>query len=206
MSEDVFPRLVFSNSSSLSAIPRSVAKRIKRRCHFPGTRPNQDQLPTVEAGIPNSPASFLGPPNRDTISDTPDIASNISRFWMFVNPQSGCPDSGCVMFDVVDNAGMSSAAKKKQAASASKPKADAHLLRAQMGARLREARAAAGFATAEEMAEHIGRKPQTYRNYERGGGIPQPVIVALAQAGISINYLYLGLGPKTIPETVRSVA
>lgn len=109
------------------------------------------------------------------------------------------------MFGVVDNADMSSVAAK-QDASARKPAVAAHLLRAQMGARLKEARTAAGFTTAEEMAEQIGKKPQTYRNYERGGGIPQEVIVALAQAGISINYLYLGLGPKTIPEVLRPVA
>lgn len=109
------------------------------------------------------------------------------------------------MLGVVDNADMSSAAEK-QDASVKKPANGAHLLRAQMGVRLREARVAAGFDTAEKMAEHIGTKPQTYRNYERGGGIPQQVIVALAQAGISINYLYLGLGPKTIPETLRPVA
>lgn len=80
---------------------------------------------------------------------------------------------------------------------------EAALLRAQMGARLKEARLAAGFRTAKDLAQRIGKKEQTYRNYERGGGITQPVILKLAQAGISINYLYLGLGPKTIPELVH---
>lgn len=75
-----------------------------------------------------------------------------------------------------------------------------------MGARLKEARLAVGYKTAKDMAVAIGENPQTYRNYERGGGIPQDTVVALAQAGISINYLYLGLGPKTIPEILRTVA
>lgn len=83
---------------------------------------------------------------------------------------------------------------------------DAQLIRAQMSARLKEARLAAGYKTAKEMALAVGENPQTYRNYERGGGIPQDTMVALAKAGISINYLYLGLGPKTIPDAFRTVA
>lgn len=100
---------------------------------------------------------------------------------------------------------MSSALRKPDARKLT-PAGDARLIRAQMGARLKEARIAAGYHTAKDMAEAVGENPQTYRNYERGGGIPQDTMVALARAGVSINYLYLGLGPKTINEILRPVA
>jgi DNA-binding XRE family transcriptional regulator len=106
----------------------------------------------------------------------------------------------------VDNPGMSPSAARKIGTRKLGPGADARLLRAQMGARLKDARLAIGYRTAKGLAEAIGENPQTYRNYERGGGIPPDTMIALAQMGISINYLYLGIGPKTIPEIFQSVA
>ena len=211
MLREEFPRLAFSNSSPVRTTPRSAATARSLKCHFPGTRPNHDQLPTVDAGMPNSPASFFGPPNRDTISETSVIDATISRLWTFVNPKSGCPDYGCTGARLVDNAGMSAVAKKQPAKprqpKSPKVKAEERLLRKQMGARLKEAREEAGYQTAEDLAKAIGKNAQTYRNYERGdAGITQKVMIALVQLGISIDYLYLGIGQKTIPEVLRRVA
>ena len=73
------------------------------------------------------------------------------------------------------------------------------LLKRQIGARLKEARCALRYDSAEDMAPDVDENGQTYRRYERGESfIPSDTMVRLGALGISMNYLMLGIEPKLL--------
>lgn len=92
----------------------------------------------------------------------------------------------------------------KRRPKSAKLKAAEVLLRRQMGARLRDARKEAGHKHAKSFAALVDIEEGKYRKYERGeADIPHTVIVAIAQQHISIHYIFIGVGPKTVPEALR---
>ena len=68
-----------------------------------------------------------------------------------------------------------------------------------VGARLKAARLALTNDSAEDFARSLDINAQTYRNYERGERkLGYDAIKAIADAGISLDWLFIGLKPMLV--------
>lgn len=191
-------RLVVSNSSlQASEIPSLSANSTKRPCHLAGI-PSESQLPTVDRGMPSLVASAFEPPKRPMMSaGVGRVAESMAKRYPFNGPPSRPfngpgPESGHAAWLAHTQAmGKSKRIRARPV--------DQKALKARLSRHLKEIQTDMN-KSADDMAAFFGIPVSTYKNWVSGASFPQiDGIELLANHGVDVNYLFLGIGPIRRP-------